>query len=83
MVRCQEFLKGRIMSDTILAHMQPSSGLGLFLKSLSGRIARYRAYRETLAELEALGAHELEDVGLVRGTIQEVAYRSVYGTRET
>ena len=71
------------MSDTILAHMQPSSGLGLFLKSLSGRIARYRVYRKTLAELEALGAHELEDVGLVRGTIQEVAYRSVYGTQES
>ncbi len=71
------------MSDTILAHMHPSSGLGVFLKSLSGRIARYRVYRRTLAELEALGAHELEDVGLTHGTIREVAYRSVYGTQGT
>ena len=71
------------MSDTVLVHMQPGGRFGVFLKALSGRIARYRAYRETLAELEALGAHELEDVGLARGTIQEVAYRSAYGTRET
>ena len=40
-------------------------------------------YRKTLAELEALGAHELEDLGLARGTIREVAYRSVYGSQDT
>lgn len=71
------------MSDTILAHMQPSGRFGVFLKSLSGRISRYRVYRKTLAELEALSAHELEDLGLARGAIRGVAYRSVYGTRET
>ncbi len=71
------------MSDTILAHMRPSSGLGVFFKSLSGRVASYLVYRRTLAELEALNAHELEDVGLTHGTIREVAYRSVYGAQGT
>ena len=71
------------MSDTILAHMQPGGRFGASFKSLAGRIARYRAYRKTLAALEALSAHELEDLGLARGTIREVAYRSVYGSRKT
>ncbi|MYA89742.1 MAG: DUF1127 domain-containing protein [Boseongicola sp. SB0662_bin_57] len=71
------------MSDTILAQMQPGSRLGVHLKSLAGRFARYRMYRRTVAELEALNAHELEDLGLARGTIQEVAYRSVYGSKDT
>ena len=83
MVRCQKFVKGRIMSDTIFVHMQPSDRFGAFLNSLSGRIARHRAFRKTLAELEALSARELEDVGLARGTIREVAYRSVYGAQRT
>ena len=71
------------MSDTTLAHMQSSGRLGVFLKSQLGRFVRYREYRKTLAELEALSAHELEDFGLTRGTIREVAFRSVYGTQET
>ncbi len=79
MVRCRKLVKGRIMSDTILAHMQPGGRLGVYLKSLAGRFVRYREFRRTLAELEALGAHELEDLGLAHGTIREVAYRSVYG----
>lgn len=79
MVRCRKLVKGRIMSDTIIAHLQPSGHFGAYLKVLAARIARYRAYRRTLAELEALSAHELEDLGLAHGTIREVAYRSVYG----
>ncbi len=71
------------MSDTILAYAQPSGRFGALLKSLAGRIARYRAYRKTLAALEALSAHELEDLGLARGTIREVAYRSIYGAQES
>lgn len=82
MVRCLKSVKGQIMSDTILAQMQPSGLFGVFLKSLAGRFARHWAYRKTLAELEALSAHELDDLGLARGTIREVAYRSVYGTQE-
>lgn len=83
MVRCRKLVKGWIMSDTVLAHMQPGGRLGEYLKSLAGRFSRYRAYRRTLADLEALGAHELEDLGLAHGTIREAAYRSVYGPRET
>lgn len=80
MVRCRKLVKGRIMSDTILAHVQASGHFGVYLKALAARVARYRAYRRTLAELEALSAHELEDLGLAHGTIREVAYRSVYGS---
>ena len=71
------------MSDTIVAQMQPSGHFGVFLKSLAGRFSRYRAYRKTLTELEALSARELEDLGLAHGAIREVAYRSAYGTPES
>ena len=83
MVRCRKLVKERIMSDMVLAHVQSSGRFGAYLKSLAGRFARYRAYRRTLAGLEALSARELEDLGLTHGTIREVACRSVYGPRET
>ncbi len=71
------------MSDTVLAYAPPGGRLGAFLGSVAGRLARHRAYRRTLAKLETLSASELEDLGLAPGAIREVAFRSVYGSRET
>ncbi|MCG8357760.1 MAG: DUF1127 domain-containing protein [Kiloniellales bacterium] len=40
---------------------------------------RWRAYRETVAELSALDNAELDDLGIGRWQIQEVARRALRG----
>ena len=49
--------------------------------ALINRIADYRAYRRTVAELSELGPKELSDLGLSRSEIPAAASRAVYGTR--
>lgn len=50
-----------------------------FFDSLSERRAKYRLYRRTLEELEALPTRELNDLGLSSTNLRSVAYESVYG----
>lgn len=46
---------------------------------LSAVVADYRLYRRTLAELEALSDRELQDLGMSRLCIRDVAREAVYG----
>ena len=46
--------------------------------SLSTRLANYRTYRATLAELSALSDREFSDVGLIRGILPAVAAKAAY-----
>lgn len=61
------------------------SGLNLEISrgvyTLMSRVADYRAYRRTVAELRALSDHELVDLGLSRSGIRAAAVKAVYGTR--
>ncbi|MDH5453422.1 MAG: DUF1127 domain-containing protein [Paracoccaceae bacterium] len=70
-----------------MAHTTINRG---FDAGLFGRIAafaadfresrqRYRAYRQTVRELEALSDRELHDLGLGRASIDEVAMDAAYG----
>lgn len=45
------------------------------------RIVAYRTYRNTIAELSRLNAHELADLGMHRGEIRRIAHECVYGHR--
>jgi uncharacterized protein YjiS (DUF1127 family) len=57
----------------------PATGrLGL-LDRLRQSVARYREYRSTYEELNALTDRELADLGLSRLNIRDVARESVYG----
>lgn len=40
---------------------------------------RLRAYRDTLAELDAMSERELADIGINRHSIREIAREAVYG----
>ena len=51
---------------------------GLFA-DLTERVARYRVYRSTLAELNELGDRELNDLGISRSGIRSIAYKAAYG----
>lgn len=61
------------------------SGLALEIAAgihhLIQRVADYRAYRATLAQLSRLNDQTLTDLGLHRSEIRRVAYESTYGTR--
>lgn len=61
-----------------------TSGLKLDLSAaiyaLMNRIADYRAYNRTVAELSNLSNRELADLGLSRASIRSAATQAVYGT---
>jgi uncharacterized protein YjiS (DUF1127 family) len=49
------------------------------LASVKTAFVQYRLYRQTLSELHALSARELDDIGLTRGMITRVALDTAYG----
>ena len=61
-----------------------TGGLSLELSAavyaLMNRIANYRAYNRTVAELSELSSRELNDLGLNRASIRAAAHQAVYGT---
>lgn len=48
-------------------------GFGAFASTLLGRLAAWNDARVTRNELSKLSSHELEDLGLVRGDIEDIA----------
>ncbi|MCH2163443.1 MAG: DUF1127 domain-containing protein [Marinovum sp.] len=48
------------------------------MSTLKLRVGRYRNYLRTRAELEALSARELADLGLSRSMIRRAAYKAAY-----
>ena len=59
------------------------TGLRARLSTLTGqfaeRFARYRLYRQTLAELGQLSPRELADLGIHRSQIASIAIEAAYG----
>ncbi len=42
------------------------------------RVQRYKTYRRTLEELEALSEREMADLGISRSMIRAIAYKAAY-----
>ena len=66
------------MSDMTISHVARNGRFAAALQNVSERIARYRLYRTTLNELNALGNRELADLGLNRSMLRSVAYKTAY-----
>ncbi len=49
------------------------AGAALLLQTAAARYARYRIYRASVAELRALSARDLADIGLNKSMIKSVA----------
>lgn len=47
--------------------------------AFTAKNAQHRAFRKTVLELQSLSSHELNDLGLNRGDIHDVAYQSTFG----
>jgi uncharacterized protein YjiS (DUF1127 family) len=56
-----------------------TAGLGGLIGRLRRTYANYQLYRKTLNELEVLNDRELNDLGISRLVIREIARESVYG----
>jgi uncharacterized protein YjiS (DUF1127 family) len=56
-----------------------ADGVVAFARAVADSWTRARAYRATYAELSALSDRELDDLGVSRWELAEVAYKSVYG----
>lgn len=56
-----------------------TSAAGGILARVSNAIANYKLYRRTIGELQSLNNRELQDLGLSRFSIRQVAYDAVYG----
>ncbi len=50
-----------------------------FLSGLSDKRRRYRVYRQTVHELNALTERELIDLGISRSSISGIAIEAAYG----
>lgn len=50
-----------------------------FFANIAKAVADYRLYLRTVAELKSLSPRELQDLGLSRFAIPEVAREAVYG----
>lgn len=46
---------------------------------LRQRFAQWRFYQRTISELSALDNRDLDDLGISRGEIRDIAWHSVYG----
>ena len=65
-------------SSRALDGVSVSQRLSRLRTGLSARLANYRTYRATLAELSSLSDRELNDLGIARGMIPTVAANAVY-----
>ena len=52
--------------------------IATFRADLAERVAKYRLYRETLAELQTLGARDLDDLGLAGADLRVIARATAY-----
>ena len=49
------------------------------VEGLADRWRRFRLFRRTYAELDALSTRELDDLGISRSMITRLAYEAAYG----
>ncbi|HPE26602.1 DUF1127 domain-containing protein [Albidovulum sp.] len=56
-----------------------SDRIGAFLRNLQDARGRYRVYRQTVRELNALTDRDLSDLGINRTMIDSIAVEAAYG----
>jgi len=71
--------KDLTMAVAILEHPRQAGFLAGILPRLRDMLTRRAIYRQTFNELHALGDRELNDLGIPRGMIHQVAYEGAYG----
>ena len=66
--------------DTVaVARFSVFARVASFIADLDAAYARYSVFHQTLNELSSLSDRELNDIGLGRGDLRQVARASAYG----
>lgn len=65
-------------TDTRAAGGSLAQKINEFRASVADRMAKYKLYRATLVELEALNERDLSDLGISRGMIKAIAQEAAY-----
>ncbi|SOH92897.1 protein of unknown function [Monaibacterium marinum] len=63
----------------LMQEMTASHGLTGWMQNITQSFARWRAYRVSVEQLSLRSEHELEDLGMTRADIRDVARRATYG----
>jgi uncharacterized protein YjiS (DUF1127 family) len=74
-------------SSKHMAYATDTSAIGIsfgqrfaeFRASVSDRMAKARVYRSTMTELQNLSSRQLDDLGVHRGDIKDIAMQAAYG----
>ena len=72
----------RMTTMMMTSNLSLAAGLRAWLPSIEGladRWRRWRLFRRTYAELDALSTRELDDLGISRSMITRLAYEAAYG----
>ena len=69
----------REKAAAVLARVGLSDRIGAFLRNLQDARGRYRVYRQTVRELNALTDRDLSDLGINRTMIDSIAVEAAYG----
>ncbi|MCC5973181.1 MAG: DUF1127 domain-containing protein [Rubellimicrobium sp.] len=56
-----------------------ASRLDVFRAAIMDRVTKYQLYRTTMLELKTLSDRELNDLGIDRGMIRDIAHEAAYG----
>ena len=71
---------------SLTATLRPTLNLHQSLKAIFRSVAedwtRHRIYAQTKRELEALSERDLEDIGLARWNIEDLAHETAYGRKK-
>lgn len=65
------------MAQAVLS--QSANGFGSILQTVKAGLQRRAIFRQTIAELNALSARDLGDLGISRASIRQVAREAAYG----
>lgn len=68
-----------VQTETFFAGTTLFARFAALRAQMADNAAKRKVYRTTIAELETLSARDLNDLGIARSMIKEIAYQAAYG----
>jgi len=65
--------------STVASHPTLAARVHSFIEGYKAASVRRKLYRKTVSELSALSNHDLSDIGISRGQIEDIARKHAFG----